>query len=40
MEQNTPLKGVSQDFGTSGQETIARVLKRLKEEYGYGKRDD
>ena len=37
---NVPLTAVSQDFGTPTQETIKRALKRLKDEFGYGEKDD
>jgi len=38
--RNVPLKAVSQDFGDATNKTIKRALKRLREEFGYGKRDD
>ena len=37
---NVPLTAVSQDLGTPTTETIKRALKRLKDEFGYGERDD
>jgi len=38
--RNVPLTDVSQDFGTPTPDTIKNALKRLREEFGYGERDD
>ena len=37
---NAPLEAISRDFGTPHPDTIKNALNRLKNDFGYGCRDD